>query len=204
MATTQQQQQPFDSNTSSGVDSEKQSVQYVEDQDMAKEIEETGYVRTYADIDEGFDPKEVKRVVRKVDLHLIPILAAMYCISLIDRTNLSMARSANGKIMNRELSLDQGNYYSVATMVSHLSFPLSQRFESPPSFSFSMHSLTLLLDILYPIHCSRDSFANRAEKVRRAVVACDGSCAVGHRDALYGFRQDSAAADRDARAARYL
>lgn len=128
MATTQQQ--AFDSNTSSGIDSEKQSIHYVEDQDMKHELEETGYIRTYADIDEGFDPKEVKRVVRKVDLHLIPILAAMYCISLIDRTNLSMARSANGKIMNKELSLDQGNYYSVATMVSgtpHSPHPLSTK-----------------------------------------------------------------------------
>lgn len=121
MATTPQQnppQQVYDSKSSSGIDSEKQSVQYVEDVDMQKEIEETGYVRTFGNIDEGFDPKEVKRIVRKVDLHLIPILAAMYCISLIDRTNLSMARSANGKLMNKELSLDQGNYYSVATMVS--------------------------------------------------------------------------------------
>ncbi|EKD01752.1 hypothetical protein A1Q2_03989 [Trichosporon asahii var. asahii CBS 8904] len=115
MATTQQQVP--DSNASSGIDSEKQSIQYVEDRDMKNELEETGYIRTYADIDEGFDPKEVRRIVRKVDLHLIPILAAMYCISLIDRTNLSMARSANGKLMNKELSLDQGNYYSVATMI---------------------------------------------------------------------------------------
>lgn len=127
MATTQQQQQQaFDSHTGS-VDSEKQSVQYVEDADMAKEVEETGYVRTFGNIDEGFDPKEVKRIVRKVDLHLIPILAAMYCISLIDRTNLSMARSANGKIMDRELSLNQGNYYSVATMVSPSRCPASER-----------------------------------------------------------------------------
>lgn len=121
MATVQSvppQQQMFDTSQSHSVDSEKQSVQYVEDTDMNKDFEENGYHKTFKDIDEGFDPKEVKRIVRKVDLHLIPILAAMYCISLIDRTNLSMARSANGKIMNRELKLDQGNYYSVATMVS--------------------------------------------------------------------------------------
>lgn len=37
------------------------------------------------DIDDGFDPAYVKRVVRKVDLRLVPFLAACYSISLIDR-----------------------------------------------------------------------------------------------------------------------
>ncbi|TXT13900.1 uncharacterized protein COLE_00093 [Cutaneotrichosporon oleaginosum] len=59
----------------------------------------------------------MKRLVRKIDLHVIPILALMYCISLIDRTNLSMARAANNKAMNKELGLDVGNRYSLATMI---------------------------------------------------------------------------------------
>lgn len=74
-------------------------------------------------IDEGFDPHEVNRTVRKVDLRLIPILSAMYCISLIDRTNLSLARAANKLQMNIDLDLanadgsSAGNRYGLATIM---------------------------------------------------------------------------------------
>lgn len=189
MATTQQQVP--DSNASSGIDSEKQSIQYVEDRDMKNELEETGYIRTYADIDEGFDPKEVRRIVRKVDLHLIPILAAMYCISLIDRTNLSMARSANGKLMNKELSLDQGNYYSVATMVSG-TLPLPDP------------DIDLFPDFLYSLHHPGDPVPARTQEVRRALVARDRGHPVGYRHDVHGFRQDAAAAHCHSCPARYL
>lgn len=91
--------------------------------DTDSEIQDKN-VRIMTDIDEGFDPKQLKRIVRKIDLHVIPILALMYCISLIDRTNLSMARSANEKAMNKELGLDIGSRYSIATM-SELPLPAS-------------------------------------------------------------------------------
>lgn len=68
------------------------------------------------DIDEGYDPAFIKRVTRKIDLRLIPILSLMYCISLIDRTNLSITRQANELRMNKELKLI-GNRYSIATIV---------------------------------------------------------------------------------------
>ncbi|GMK57426.1 hypothetical protein CspeluHIS016_0402600 [Cutaneotrichosporon spelunceum] len=75
------------------------------------------------DIDHGFDPKEVSATVRKVDFRLIPILSALYCISLIDRTNLSLARAANNLQMNYDLQLTNpdgtsyGNRYGLATVM---------------------------------------------------------------------------------------
>jgi hypothetical protein len=49
----------------------------------------------------GYDPiidryseAEVKKIVRKVDLRLIPLCGLMYCVSLLDRTNLSNASIA--------------------------------------------------------------------------------------------------------------
>jgi len=83
----------------------------------ASDSVEDQYEKHYEDIDEGFDPKVIKKLVRKIDWHIIPILSAMYCISLIDRTNLSMARSVNNKAMNKELGLDKGDRYSIATMI---------------------------------------------------------------------------------------
>lgn len=68
------------------------------------------------DIDAGFDPANVKRIVRKVDLRLIPVLSALYCISLIDRTNLSLAREANQRQMDKDLVLT-GSRYSLATLM---------------------------------------------------------------------------------------
>ena len=71
--------------------------------------------------DEHFSPAEVRRVTRKVDWRLIPVLSLMYCISLIDRTNLSLARAANataaGTPMNIDLNLKEGAHYSIATLM---------------------------------------------------------------------------------------
>ena len=40
--------------------------------------------------DYAFDEIEEKRLVRKVDWRLLPILGALYSIALIDRTNVSI------------------------------------------------------------------------------------------------------------------
>lgn len=69
------------------------------------------------DIDQGFDPDLVKRTVRKIDWRLIPILSAVYTISLIDRTNLSTARAANANQMDRDLGTHIGDRYSVITLI---------------------------------------------------------------------------------------
>ncbi|BEI83108.1 hypothetical protein CcaverHIS002_0309760 [Cutaneotrichosporon cavernicola] len=112
-------QQPIRNDSHDTVD-EKFKAKHFESieeaRDSASEINDST-PRTYADIDEGFDPKVVLAIVRKIDLRVIPVLALMYCISLIDRTNLSMARAANDKAMNKELQLDVGNHYSLATMI---------------------------------------------------------------------------------------
>ena len=38
------------------------------------------------------DPHEEKKLIRKVDWRLLPILGALYAISLIDRTNVCIPR----------------------------------------------------------------------------------------------------------------
>ncbi|TXT05348.1 uncharacterized protein COLE_06668 [Cutaneotrichosporon oleaginosum] len=83
--------------------------------DPSKSIE--GHHHLTRNIDEGFDPLVLKRIIRKVDLRLIPILSAMYCISLIDRTNLSLARAANNKAMDTRLQLSIGDRYTMATVM---------------------------------------------------------------------------------------
>jgi len=49
-----------------------------------------------------FTEKERKGIMRKIDFRLVPICGVMYCISLLDRTNLSAANIAG---MSKELKL---------------------------------------------------------------------------------------------------
>lgn len=43
---------------------------------------------------DAFPDAHVRRVLRKIDIRLIPICGIMYCVSLLDRTNLSNAAIA--------------------------------------------------------------------------------------------------------------
>lgn len=46
------------------------------------------------DVSSRWSLNEQKRILRKVDVRLIPICGLMYCVSLLDRTNLSNAAIA--------------------------------------------------------------------------------------------------------------
>ncbi|PWN48402.1 MFS general substrate transporter [Violaceomyces palustris] len=65
-------------------------------------------------INQGLDLDEVKRVTRKVDKRLLPILGALYSIALIDRTNLSAARIAGAGV---DLKLTTGSNYSIPALI---------------------------------------------------------------------------------------
>ncbi|EFR00233.1 hypothetical protein MGYG_03236 [Nannizzia gypsea CBS 118893] len=55
-----------------------------------------------------------KQLLRRIDWRLLPIIGALYAISLIDRTNISSARIAG---LNQELKLYIGSRYSIALLV---------------------------------------------------------------------------------------
>ncbi|KAK0531216.1 hypothetical protein OC834_003027 [Tilletia horrida] len=65
------------------------------------------------DITGRYDQSFIRKTMRRVDFRLVPILAVAYMISLIDRTNISLARAAG---MNKELALSVGNRYSIAVI----------------------------------------------------------------------------------------
>ncbi|KAL9052560.1 MAG: hypothetical protein Q9162_005308 [Coniocarpon cinnabarinum] len=74
---------------------------------------------------ERFSEEDTKRVIRKIDRRLIPICGIMYCVSLLDRTNLSNAAIAG---MTAELKLQTKNpdRYSVVTLVFFITYVLGQ------------------------------------------------------------------------------
>ncbi|BEJ12440.1 hypothetical protein CspHIS471_0209000 [Cutaneotrichosporon sp. HIS471] len=81
----------------------------------------------YVDIDHGYDQEFIHRTTRKIDWRLIPPLIAMYCISSIDRKNVSLARAANKEAMQTELDLGSSRY----NIITLLFFPPYIIFELP-------------------------------------------------------------------------
>jgi hypothetical protein len=73
------------------------------------------------DADFEFTPEEQRKIIRRIDYRLVTTVGAMYCISLIDRTNLSAAAIAG---MKTELELSvYDRYVSLSTfLVASLSF----------------------------------------------------------------------------------
>ncbi|KAF7536161.1 hypothetical protein G7054_g4769 [Neopestalotiopsis clavispora] len=99
---------------------EKADVDYVPDVELTKTATEaTNAWET------EFSPEEQRRIIRRVDRRLVVTVGVMYCISLMDRTNLSAAVIAG---MAKELEL-VGNKYSIVTLVFFVTYIVFQ----PPS-----------------------------------------------------------------------
>jgi hypothetical protein len=67
---------------------------------------------------EQLDSEDVhmeRRVLRKIDIRLLPILGALYTIALIDRTNISVARISG---LDDDLDLKVGSRASIVLLVS--------------------------------------------------------------------------------------
>ncbi|KAL5606094.1 hypothetical protein BROUX41_006136 [Berkeleyomyces rouxiae] len=97
-------------------DLEKVSFEHVND---TKTLE-----RTPSD-EFGFSPEKQRKIIRTIDRRLVVIVGVMYCVSLMDRTNMSAAAIAG---MRTEIRLVD-NKYQVANLVFFITYTLFQ----PPS-----------------------------------------------------------------------
>lgn len=60
-----------------------------------EKIEDVGHpALNDLDYDEEYSPREQRKIIRRIDRRLVTITGLSYCISLMDRTNLSMAAVA--------------------------------------------------------------------------------------------------------------
>lgn len=73
--------------------SEKHDVGHIEANDASEEVEE--------------DPIEAKRVVRKIDMRIIPLLMFLYTLTFLDRVNIGNARLWN---LERDLKMSGYDY----------------------------------------------------------------------------------------------
>jgi hypothetical protein len=69
------------------------------------------------------DAAEIRRIVRKIDLRLLPPLASIYAFALIDRVQLPNARIAG---MGEELELSVGSRYTIIVMVFFIPYVFFQ------------------------------------------------------------------------------
>lgn len=91
-----------------------------------KEILDTELQITDALSDEAdLNDVVVKKLLRKIDWRLVPTLACLYALALVDRVNLPNARLAG---MDQELGISIGNRYSILTMMFFVPYIL---FEFP-------------------------------------------------------------------------
>ncbi|KAK4942804.1 hypothetical protein LTR10_017564 [Elasticomyces elasticus] len=88
-----------------------------------------------------YDDKETKRILRKVDYRLLPMLTLLYVLAFLDRGNIGNAKVAG---MNKELKLT-GTQYNIALTVFF--FPYSI-FEVPSNIVLKLMRPSLWITIL--------------------------------------------------------
>jgi MFS family permease len=70
-------------------------------------------------VEDVHDAKFEKRVLRKIDLRLLPILGCLYTIALVDRSNISVARISG---LDEDVGLKQGSRASIVLLVFFIGY----------------------------------------------------------------------------------
>ncbi|KAL2256406.1 hypothetical protein VTK26DRAFT_1729 [Humicola hyalothermophila] len=106
------------------VSQEKVTVDTLEAADSDHATTKMGPATSSPD-DFGFTPAEKRKIMRHIDRRLVVTVGAMYCVSLMDRTNLSAANIAG---MSQDLMLI-GQRYNIISLVFFVTYVVFQ----PPS-----------------------------------------------------------------------
>ncbi|PKX93349.1 putative phthalate transporter [Aspergillus novofumigatus IBT 16806] len=88
------------------------------------EVEDVGQrALDNVDYDEEYSYEEQRKIIHRVDRRLVTMTGLAYCVSLMDRTNLSMAAVAG---MIKELGLHVGTRYSVIVLIFFVPYVIFQ------------------------------------------------------------------------------
>lgn len=94
-------------------DTEKQTVEHQDLAGVSRDKLESQVGETSdTESDYGFTKEEQRKIIRRIDIRLVLTVGAMYCVSLMDRTNMSAANIAG---MSVELKLIDNRYVSRTT-----------------------------------------------------------------------------------------
>ncbi|KAH0581259.1 hypothetical protein H2248_012364 [Termitomyces sp. 'cryptogamus'] len=72
---------------------------------------------------EEYSPGVEKKLIRSIDLHILPLFGLLYAVSVLDRVNLGAARVAG---MGVDLELTVGDRYSIASCLYFVPYVLFQ------------------------------------------------------------------------------
>ncbi len=75
-------------------DQERVQADHDAEKHGAAEVERKGSLDSNDAIIAEFTPEEQRKIVHRVDRRLVTLLGLLYCVSLMDRTNLSAANIA--------------------------------------------------------------------------------------------------------------
>ncbi|RMZ87274.1 hypothetical protein DV736_g5504, partial [Chaetothyriales sp. CBS 134916] len=101
---------------------EKASNTMIEDLDSPEKNVTIESDLTYDERINYFTPEQQKKIIRRIDIRLTALLGLMYCVSLMDRTNLGIAVVAG---MGVDLNLI-GERYSISVLLFFITYVLLQ------------------------------------------------------------------------------
>lgn len=110
-----------------GVDPQQPQTDIAHEKDLEKNFEDVQLEQRQASVDNGgsapfIDPVIEKRVIRKLDWHLVPLLMALYLLAFLDRSNIGNAKIAG---MKEALNLTDDRYSWLLT-IFYISYILFQ------------------------------------------------------------------------------
>ncbi|KEQ89759.1 MFS general substrate transporter [Aureobasidium pullulans EXF-150] len=110
-----------------GVDPQQPQNDIAHEKDLEKNFEDVQLEQRQASVDNGgsapfIDPVIEKRVIRKLDWHLVPLLMALYLLAFLDRSNIGNAKIAG---MKDALNLTDDRYSWLLT-IFYISYILFQ------------------------------------------------------------------------------
>lgn len=129
-------------------------------------------------LDNEFTPAEQKRIIQRIDRRLVTTVGVMYCVSLMDRTNLGNAIIAG---MGTELML-VGDRYVSGKPVAHFTATFSSLTSCGP---VNHHSV-----VLRHLHHIPAAFDCHLSFHRPKIPSCGNHSALGRLYDRYGFRHE--------------
>lgn len=116
-----------DSKTFRKDDAERQEVRQSLDKPIgalsnATNQEQAIHFQDFATRDEAWVEEKNKKILRKIDLHLLPLLIVMYLLNFLDRSNLAQAREGT---LERDLGM-HGTDFNLATSIFFIGYLLMQ------------------------------------------------------------------------------
>ncbi|KAL8993801.1 MAG: hypothetical protein Q9169_006072 [Polycauliona sp. 2 TL-2023] len=110
--------QPYDEKYPMDQSSDGHKKNQVNHHEVSRTRDHDAIIAQYSDA-------EINRIIRKVDLRLVPLCGLLYCVSLLDRTNLSNAAIA-GMTVELNLRTTNPDRYSVITLVFFITYVVFQ------------------------------------------------------------------------------